>query len=44
MTSTSASQAPLALEINNLHGWYGESHVLHGMNLQVRSPSWCLGG
>ena len=24
------------LEINNLHGWYGESHVLHGVNLSVR--------
>jgi branched-chain amino acid transport system ATP-binding protein len=23
------------LEIENLHGWYGESHVLHGVNLQV---------
>ena len=23
------------LEIKNLHGWYGESHVLHGVNLQV---------
>ena len=23
------------LEINNLHGWYGESHVLHGVNFHV---------
>jgi branched-chain amino acid transport system ATP-binding protein len=23
------------LEIQNLHGWYGESHVLHGVNLHV---------
>ena len=23
------------LEISNLHGWYGESHVLHGVNLHV---------
>ena len=23
------------LEIADLHGWYGESHVLHGVNLQV---------
>ena len=23
------------LEINKLHGWYGESHVLHGVNLHV---------
>jgi branched-chain amino acid transport system ATP-binding protein len=24
-----------ALEIANLHAWYGESHVLHGVNLHV---------
>jgi branched-chain amino acid transport system ATP-binding protein len=24
-----------ALEISNLHAWYGESHVLHGVNLHV---------
>lgn len=24
-----------ALEISNLHAWYGESHVLHGINLNV---------
>jgi branched-chain amino acid transport system ATP-binding protein len=24
------------LEIRDLHGWYGESHVLHGVNLDVR--------
>ena len=24
-----------ALEIKNLNGWYGESHVLHGINLSV---------
>lgn len=24
-----------ALEINDLHAWYGESHVLHGINLKV---------
>src|SRR3982750_4327044 len=23
------------LEIADLHGWYGESHVLHGVNLKV---------
>ena len=23
------------LEVKDLHGWYGESHVLHGVNLQV---------
>ena len=26
----------LALEIHDLHAWYGESHVLHGVNLSVR--------
>ena len=25
----------LALEIKNLYAWYGESHVLHGINLSV---------
>jgi branched-chain amino acid transport system ATP-binding protein len=25
----------LALEIKDLHAWYGESHVLHGINLEV---------
>ena len=24
------------LEIRDLHGWYGESHVLHGLSLSVR--------
>ncbi|MEO8186137.1 MAG: ABC transporter ATP-binding protein [Burkholderiaceae bacterium] len=24
-----------ALEIRNLHAWYGESHILHGVDLQV---------
>ena len=23
------------LEIRNLHAWYGESHVLHGVNFNV---------
>ena len=23
------------LEVSNLHGWYGESHVLHGVNFHV---------
>jgi branched-chain amino acid transport system ATP-binding protein len=30
-------QAAMALEIRDLHAWYGESHVLHGVNLEVRS-------
>jgi branched-chain amino acid transport system ATP-binding protein len=25
-----------ALEISNLHAWYGESHILHGINLSVQ--------
>jgi branched-chain amino acid transport system ATP-binding protein len=25
----------IALEINNLHAWYGESHILHGISLSV---------
>ena len=29
------SLAKRFLEIKNLHGWYGESHVLHGVNLHV---------
>ena len=23
------------LEVKDLHGWYGESHVLHGVNFHV---------
>jgi branched-chain amino acid transport system ATP-binding protein len=23
------------LEVKDLHGWYGESHVLHGMSFSV---------
>ncbi|MFT0534152.1 ABC transporter ATP-binding protein [Castellaniella hirudinis] len=26
-----------ALEITDLHAWYGESHVLHGVNMQVQA-------
>ena len=29
------SQVP-ALEIRDLHSWYGESHILHGLSLQVQ--------
>ena len=25
-----------ALEIRDLHTWYGESHILHGLNLQIQ--------
>jgi branched-chain amino acid transport system ATP-binding protein len=30
-----AGGAPLALEVANLHAWYGESHILHNVNLSV---------
>ncbi|KAF1020330.1 MAG: High-affinity branched-chain amino acid transport ATP-binding protein LivF [Paracidovorax wautersii] len=37
MAATPVSQdASLALEIRDLHAWYGESHVLHGVSLEVR--------
>lgn len=26
----------VALDIQDLHAWYGESHILHGLNLKVR--------
>lgn len=28
--------APLALEITGLQAWYGESHILHGVDMDVR--------
>jgi branched-chain amino acid transport system ATP-binding protein len=31
-----AQQPAAALEVSDLHGWYGESHVLHGMSLSLR--------
>ena len=33
--ATSASKTP-ALEISNLQAWYGESHVLHGVDIVVQ--------
>ena len=35
MPDAAATGAPL-LRLDNLHAWYGESHVLHGMSLEVR--------
>jgi branched-chain amino acid transport system ATP-binding protein len=32
---TTAGSQPL-IAVNGLHGWYGESHVLHGMTFEVR--------
>ena len=29
-------EAGVVLEVSNLNAWYGESHVLHGMDFQVR--------
>ncbi len=33
---SAAQDAQAALAIENLHAWYGESHVLHGVNLTVQ--------
>jgi branched-chain amino acid transport system ATP-binding protein len=30
-----AADAPIALAVEELHAWYGESHVLHGMSFAV---------
>ena len=35
--SAPAAAAVPALDIRDLHAWYGESHVLHGINLQVQA-------
>lgn len=34
-TATGSPESVPALEIGNLHAWYGESHVLHGVDLRV---------
>jgi branched-chain amino acid transport system ATP-binding protein len=34
MAATTTKGAPF-LEVKDLHGWYGESHVLHGINFHV---------
>ena len=40
-----AAQTAMALDIRNLHAWYGESHVLHGVDLQVsQGQTVCLLG
>jgi branched-chain amino acid transport system ATP-binding protein len=33
---TSAEAGKPVLEINNLQAWYGESHILHGINFNVK--------
>ena len=34
IAGTAASAAP-SLAVSDLHAWYGESHVLHGMTFEV---------
>ncbi|MDB5617971.1 ABC transporter ATP-binding protein [Tardiphaga sp.] len=34
--ATSATAEKPVLEINNLQAWYGESHILHGINFNVK--------
>lgn len=36
-----ATDASTMLEIRNLHAWYGESHILHGIDLDVK-PGECI--
>jgi branched-chain amino acid transport system ATP-binding protein len=31
-----ANGRPVVLSVRNLQAWYGESHILHGMNFEVR--------
>lgn len=31
-----AASARTLLKVENLHAWYGESHILHGVNFEVR--------
>ena len=33
---TPGAAADCALRVSGLHGWYDESHVLHGIDLEVR--------
>ena len=35
MTDATLSE-PALLRVRGLQGWYGESHVLHGMDFDVR--------
>jgi branched-chain amino acid transport system ATP-binding protein len=36
MPENSTNNGDHLLQITDLHAWYGESHVLHGVNLEVR--------
>ena len=44
MAATAHNNTTPALEIRNLEAWYGESHVLHGVDMVVypgeASPCW----
>ncbi len=31
-----AGERPVALSVRDLHAWYGESHILHGVDFEVR--------
>jgi len=35
--ATSAAQAATVLTVENLQAWYGESHILHGINFNVKA-------
>ncbi|KAG1390063.1 hypothetical protein G6F58_013109 [Rhizopus delemar] len=41
MSETQAGASANLLEIRNLHAWYGESHILHGIDLDVK-PGECV--
>jgi branched-chain amino acid transport system ATP-binding protein len=32
--------AEALLQVQALHAWYGESHILHGVDLEVRKGGW----
>ncbi len=36
MSAASGNNRPVVLSVRDLHAWYGESHILHGMNFEVR--------
>jgi branched-chain amino acid transport system ATP-binding protein len=36
VSAASGNNRPVVLSVRDLHAWYGESHILHGMNFEVR--------
>jgi len=36
MAMSAAGQGPAMLEVRDLEAWYGESHVLHGVSIDIR--------